>query len=156
MRFQLRKASTRDLETLVRHRRGMFEDMGVTDFRALNASDSVYRKWIKEAFSKRVVVGWVAEVQGQVAGSGLIWLQSSLPNPEGETKLVRPYLFSMFTEPVFRRKGVASLIMREAIAWCKRNRYPRIILHASEKGRSLYRKHGFTRTWEMKRRIKIT
>ena len=134
----------------------MFEDMGVTDRRTLNASDTVYRKWIKQALSRKTVVGWVAEAEGQVAGSGLIWLQASLPTPGGETKLVRPYLFSMFTEPDFRRMGVASLIVREAIAWCKRNRYPRIILHASVKGRGLYRKHGFTRTWEMRRRLKTT
>jgi GNAT superfamily N-acetyltransferase len=133
----------------------MFEDMGVRDKEALDASDMIYRKWIKLALRKRTVVGWAVEFEKEVAGSGCLWLQPALPNPEGETKLLRPYLFSMFTEPEFRRKGVASSIVREAVEWCRRNGYPHVVLHGSKKGRGLYAKHGFTRTWEMRRQLKI-
>jgi len=133
----------------------MFEDMGVHDIEALDAADSAYRKWIKLALMKRVVVGWIVEVGGEIAGSCCLWLQPALPNPEGETRLHRPYLFSMFTEPQFRRKGVASSIVRQAVEWCRKNGYPRLTLHASKKGRGLYAKYGFTRTWEMRRQIKI-
>jgi GNAT superfamily N-acetyltransferase len=63
---------------------------------------------------------------------------------------MEPYLFSMFTEPRFRRKGVASRILKEAIRWSRKNGYGRILLHASKKGRRLYGENGFTRTWEMR------
>jgi GNAT superfamily N-acetyltransferase len=133
----------------------MFEDMGVLNLKALDASDIVYRKWIKLALSKMAVIGWIVEVRKQVAGSGCIWLQPVLPKPEGETGLVRPYLFSMYTEPQFRRMGIASRIVRQVAVWCRRNGYPRVILHTSKKGRSLYRKHGFARSWEMRRELKV-
>jgi GNAT superfamily N-acetyltransferase len=153
--FSLREVTLTDVGKLVQHRRGMFEDMRVGNRRALDASDAVYRKWIKLALRRGTVVGWLAEVRGQVAASGCIWLQPALPNPERQTPLIRPYLFSMYTEPQFRRMGVASRIVREAIAWSQRNGYPCIILHASKKGRGLYRKHGFTRGWEMGRKLKV-
>jgi GNAT superfamily N-acetyltransferase len=134
----------------------MFEDMGAHNLSALYAFGLVYRKWIRHALRHLTVVGWIAEVDGQLAGSGCIWLQPSLPNPHGETKLVRPYLFSMYTEPEFRRRGVASLIVRESVEWCKKNGFPSMRLHASKKGRALYRKYGFARAWEMEQWFKVT
>jgi GNAT superfamily N-acetyltransferase len=133
----------------------MFEDMGERNRQALATSDVVFRKWVKIALRKKTIVGWIVEVKGRVAGSGCVWLQPALPSPQRETRLVRPYLFSMFTEPEFRRAGVASRIVSEAIMWCKDNGYQSMLLHASKKARGLYRKHGFTRTWEMKRPLKI-
>ena len=70
--------------------------------------------------------------------------------------MVRPYLFSMYTEPEFRRRGVASLIVRESVEWCKKNGFPSMRLHASKKGRALYRKYGFARAWEMEQWFKVT
>ena len=154
-KYLLRRASLRDIDTLVRHRRGMFEDMGERNRQALVTSDVVFRKWVKIALRKKTIVGWIVEVKGRVAGSGCVWLQPALPSPQRETRLVRPYLFSMFTEPEFRRAGVASRIVSEAIMWCKDNGYQSMLLHASKNARGLYRKHGFTRTWEMKRQLKI-
>jgi GNAT superfamily N-acetyltransferase len=134
----------------------MFEDMGAHDLFALDSSDLVYRKWIKDALRRGKVVGWIVEVDGQLADSGCIWLQHSLPNPHGETKLVRPYLFSMYTESEFRRRGVASLILRGSVAWCKKNGFQRMRLHASKKGRAFYQEYGFVRTWEMEQWFKVT
>ncbi len=76
-------------------------------------------------------------------------MQPAQPEP-GANRAIRPYLLSMYTEPAFRGKGVASKIVDEAVKWSKKNSFPRIILHASEKGRSLYAKKGFKRSWEMK------
>jgi GNAT superfamily N-acetyltransferase len=56
----------------------------------------------------------------------------------------------MFTEPKFRRRGVATLVVQAAIDWCKNNRYERLMLHASEMGRKVYANFGFKRTWEMR------
>lgn len=64
--------------------------------------------------------------------------------------MVQPYLLSMYTEPSFRKKGAAFMVVEEAIRWCRKKRYERLMLHASEMGRGVYRSLGFKRTWEMR------
>jgi len=56
----------------------------------------------------------------------------------------------MYTEPEFRRRGVASMVVSKAIEWCRKKGYGRLMLHASEMGRSVYKRFGFRRTWEMR------
>ena len=48
------------------------------------------------------------------------------------------------------RRGVASMVVSKAIEWCRKKGYGRLMLHASEMGRSVYKKFGFRRTWEMR------
>jgi len=60
----------------------------------------------------------------------------------------------MYTEPRSRGLGVASGVVEKALEWCRKNRFSQLRLHASEMGRNVYLKHGFERTWEMRRRIK--
>ena len=148
--FRIRRATLRDLEELVHQRRGMWEDMRVGDRDSLDAADMAFRNWVKSEITKGKLVAWIVETTGNVVvGGGCLWLRPAQPRPR-PGKLAVPYLLSMFTEPGFRRKGVASRIVKEAIRWSRKNGYPSIVLHASKKGRSLYRRYGFKRTWEMR------
>jgi len=153
-RFRLRPATLQDLKTLVHQRRGMWEDMGVRDQSALNRADTVYERWARSAIRSGDLVGWVIAASNHgVVGGGCLWLRPTQPRPN-QSETVEPYVFSMFTEPGFRRKGIASRILQEAVKWSRKNGYGRILLHANDKGRGLYRKHGFTRTWEMRRQLR--
>jgi len=152
-RFRVRRATLRDLDALILQRHGMWEDMGVRDRVMLDDSDRAYRKWARPEIERGRLIGWIVEAPGRViAGGGCLWLRPAIPKP-GVSKHIEPYLVSMFTEPGFRRKGVASRVISEAMAWCKRNGYSRMLLHASEKGRRLYLRSGFSRTWEMRLKL---
>jgi GNAT superfamily N-acetyltransferase len=134
----------------------MWHDMGTVDPKMLDKGDTAYRPWVRSQIARGKVIAWVVETpEGDIAGSGCLWLRPAQPRPH-TTGLVDPYLFSMFTQPRFRRKGVASAIMKEVIKWCERDGYGRIWLNASGKGRHLYRKRGFTRTWEMRLELSKT
>src|SRR2546425_11843466 len=86
---------------------------------------------------------------GRIAAGGCLWLQPVQPRPQ-RSSMVQPYLLSMYTEPDFRKKGAASLVVEEAIKWCMKRRYERLMLHASQMGRGVYSRLGFKRTWEMR------
>jgi len=149
-KITIRQARLRDLEILVGHRRKMWEDLGMKDKSALTKADRVYRKWTRSGFKNETLVGWVAESEeGTAVGSGCIWLRPAQPRPN-RNEQVQPYLLSMYTEPRFRRKNVATKVVKEAIKWCRKDGYTRLILHASKYGRRLYRKQGFRRSWEMR------
>ncbi len=61
---------------------------------------------------------------------------------------------SMFTEPSFRGKGVASAIVKVAVEWARVNGYASVRLHASEMGQGVYERLGFERlVWLMRLKI---
>jgi len=123
--------------------------MGVKDSGLLDVADRDYKRWVRAEMAKGRVIGWIVETCEGLAGGGCLWLRPSQPRPKPRGT-IEPYLFSMFTEPKFRGKGVASRILDQAIKWCRRRGYKRLLLHASTKGRRLYKEYGFERTWEMR------
>jgi GNAT superfamily N-acetyltransferase len=148
-RFLVRRATTKDLDVLVEHRKRMWEDMGEVD-QSTPEADRVYKRWARTRLKSGRFVGFVVETpKGDVAGTGCVWIMDTQPNPwnpEGKT----PYLLSMYTRPEHRGQGVATRIVEEAIAFCKKRGFHVMRLHASEQGRSVYAKLGFERSWEMR------
>ena len=152
-RVKLRRAKRRDLDVLVRQRRGMWFDMGERNRIGLNEQDRSFRRWVQLRLKNRTVVGWVAETnEGDVVAGAIVWLRPAVSEP-GVRHLVQPYLLSMYTEHKWRRLGLASRILTEAMKWAKSNGYGEIRLHASSMGRRIYIRQGFKRTWEMKREL---
>ena len=49
----------------------------------------------------------------------------------------------MYTDPEFRRQGIARRLMQTMIDWCRKEGFVRVDLHASDKGRPLYESLGF-------------
>jgi GNAT superfamily N-acetyltransferase len=144
----------RDLDVLVRHRRGMWEEISDRTPREHDAADRAYRTWARTRLKDGRLVGFVAtSADGTAAASGCLWMRENQPRPGWQDEVL-PYLLSMFTEPAYRGKGLATRIVREAIAWAKAHGYTRMTLHASRFGRKMYRDLGFERTWEMRLRFR--
>lgn len=153
-RVTIRPATLDDLGTLVRHRRGMFQDMH-PDLRKreLDDADRAFRAWARRGMTAGEYRSFVAESGGRAVASGGLWLQPVQPRP-GWTKGRLPYLMGMYTEQGWRGKGIARRIVQAAMAWSRAHGYPRITLHASEMGRPVYARLGFERTWEMRRPLR--
>lgn len=150
MKFEVSLAKVEDTELLVKHRLGMFNDMYPELRKETETSKEQTYKWIKQMLSENKVVGFIVRTDaGQAVGSGCLWIKKEQPNPT-RRRLEAPYLMSMYTEKGFRRKGVARLIVKTAIAWCKDHGYDRITLHATDMGKPLYEAFGFKATNEMR------
>ncbi len=144
------KAGLRDLDALIHQRRAMWEALGIRNSEQHVKGDRVYKRWARARLKNHELMAWVVKSSdGRIAGGGCVWLQTVQPRPH-RVSMVQPYLLSMYTEPDFRRRGVASMVVKEAIEWCRKNKYERLMLHASEMGRKVYSKLGFKRTWEMR------
>ena len=94
--------------------------------------------------------GWLAETdQGQVvAGGGVV-----IADWPGHPRLTRPHrawILNMYTEPTFRGQGIARRLMETMVAWCRREGFVAVSLHASDEGRALYESMGFQPTNEMR------
>lgn len=149
-RVKLRRASLRDLNVLVRQRQGMWADMGERSRAKLTEESRIYRGWVRSRLKTGSVVGWVAETnRGDIVAGGIVWLRPTVSRPRSK-HLVQPFLLSMYTEPEWRGRGLASRIVNEAVKWAKKSGYAAIMLHASPMGRGVYLRRGFRRMWEMK------
>ncbi len=91
-----------------------------------------------------------------IAGAG-VYLRRAMPHPlkrggttvgiaEGRLDTV----LNVFTEPEWRRRGVAALLMQRIIKWSRDERLDGLTLHAADAGRTLYEKLGFVATNEMR------
>ena len=151
---RVRIATPKDLDLLVRHRRGMWVDISHFNEQQLDAGDRTYRRWARPRLRSGTLVGFILEAPpGEAVASGCLWMMPRQPRPMVQSLTV-PYLLSMFTEPEHRGKGYASRIVREAVQWARTHGHDAVTLHASDYGESIYRREGFKRTVEMRLRLR--
>ena len=105
------------------------------------------------------LVGW--QVRRRIRMSSLrgagVHLRNVMPHPlkTGSKTIAiaegrHGTIVNVFTEPEWRRRGVAALLLQRIIAWSREERLDRLVLHASSAGRALYEKMGFVATNEMR------
>ncbi len=146
----LRPVRPDDIPALVDHRHRMFLDIGGRTEDQIAGHDARYRRWVRARLARREVFGYLAEgSDGRALASALLWFRPDHPRP-GTTKDSTPYVFSVYTVPSARRKGLATRLVRRLVEEARRRGYPRIVLHASEMGLPVYEKLGFERTREMR------
>ena len=154
MEIRIRKACSEDLEHILHHRVAMFEEMGYRDAATLERVEAVSREYFRGALRRGRYLGWLAEKSdGQVVGGGGI-VVTAWPGYPGENHAKRAWILNMYTEPEARRCGVARNLLQAMIAWCRREGYAAVSLHASAAGRPLYESLGFQRTNEMSLKLK--
>jgi len=154
--FTVRVATAADASTLAQQRAAMFRDMDVLpqplDAPLVDAS----RRYFEEAIPAGEYLGWVASIMGSrevIAGAGL-QLRRVLPHPDlGRSEIIlglQGVVLNVYTEPAWRRRGLAALLMRYVLDWAKANGVKSLVLHASRDARLLYEKLGFIPTNEMR------
>ena len=149
----LRNAIRADIPVLAKHRRWMFDDMLMVQKAGYTAAEvesmePAYQRYLEEHFGG-ILRAWVVEVAGRVVASGAVLLYDWPPRP-GDSVGRAALLHSVYTEPEYRRRGLARRIVDVMVAECRRMGLRTVSLHASEAGRSLYEAMGFKETSEMR------
>ena len=147
--YDIRVATSADLEVVLRHRRRMFEDMGFTHPPALDTMIASSTEMLRRGLEDGSYRGWLVEADGQVvAGGGIIFLEFQ-PHPNDPNPR-RAWVVNMFTDPEHRQRGLARRLMAVMLAWCRAQGMSSLSLHASDSGRTLYESLGFAPTNEMR------
>jgi GNAT superfamily N-acetyltransferase len=148
--YTIRPAVAADVKDLLHHRRAMFYEMGHTEPAALDAMELSCRPFLKNALRDGTYRSWVAEiVKGTVIAGGGVVILPWLPSPV-DARPRRAIILNVYTEPAYRRQGIARALMQTAIVWCRAEGFQSVALHASEQGRPLYESLGFVPTNEMR------
>lgn len=134
----------------------MFRDMGEGTSEELDRMVGVARPWLLQAMAGGKYRHWLAiDAGGHTAGGGGVLLSPWPANPK-DPCTERAVILNVYTEPNFRRRGVALQLMQAILAWIKANGLRGANLHASPEGRHLYEKLGFEATNEMRLRFPAT
>jgi GNAT superfamily N-acetyltransferase len=148
--FSIRPAAAADAETIIHHRRSMFSDMGYGDAAWLDGVAASFLPWVRQKLEAGEYLGWfaVAPDQSVAAGAGL-WLLDWFPHRLDRGSL-RGYLMNVYTEPPYRRRGLARQLVQIGLDACRERGITIVTMHASDEGRPLYESMAFKQTNEMR------
>jgi GNAT superfamily N-acetyltransferase len=131
----------------------MFRDMGEGTAEELDRMLEVARPWLERALADGSYRHWMAlDGSGRVAGGGGVLLSPWPANPK-DPCTERAVILNVYTEPEFRKRGIARRIMLTILDWVKEKGFRAVNLHASPEGRRLYEQLGFEATNEMRLRF---
>ena len=158
--FQIRFATVKDAATIGWHRARMFQDMNLVPDESFESFRVKSIDRLEQLLGSGDYTGWLVNTRDRpekiIAGAGVV-IRSVPPFPlrhqnseitiaEGRQGLI----VNVFTEPEWRRRGIARLLMEKIIAWSREQSLDELVLHASEHGRALYERLGFRPTEEMR------
>jgi len=151
--WTIRLARPDEISTVLYHRRQMFIEMGDRDVRALDEMERASHAIFGEALRNGTYLGWFVEAEGRIVSGGGVLLVPFQPSPS-QPRPTRPLIVNVYTEPPYRRRGLARRLMEEMVAWCRAQGYAGVSLHAANEARALYESMGFTPTNEMRLRLR--
>ncbi len=134
----------------------MFEDMEELSVDASEILRVKAMERLTDWLTTGTYLGWLATPFDQpecVVGGAGVQCQSILPRPLGKSRISggrQAIIINVFVEPQWRRRGIATQLIKEIIGWSKTENVDRLLLHASDAGRLVYAKLGFVEGNEMR------
>ena len=149
----IREATLDDIPEIVRQRRRMYEDMQYTEVASLERSATLNTAYLRKAIAEGSFRSWLA-CSGSRAVAGGAVLVVPWPAHPYDLECGRGTILNVYTEPEYRRRGIARQLMETMIAWCRQEGLARVNLHASDHGRRLYESLGFEPSNEMRLKLR--
>jgi GNAT superfamily N-acetyltransferase len=148
--FRVRSGTVEDIPAISRHRRGMMLEMGLATPEQCALYDPEFRVFLHRELAGGNFKSFLAETEaGEVVAGGAVFIIPWPGNPTDRLQQ-RVFILNVFTEPEFRRRGIARTLVSAMVDWCRAQGFHSVRLAASEAGRPLYQSLGFTATHEMK------
>lgn len=148
----VRRLAPSDQTMIGEHREAMFLEAG-GDPATLQVMTEHFRPWLGERLLDGRYYGF-AVLDGDVvaAAIGLMSIEWP-PHPAHPTQGQRGYVLNVFVEPAYRRRGLASALMKLAEAEFAQRGIGFAVLHATEVGKPVYAGLGWAATAEMAKSI---
>jgi ribosomal protein S18 acetylase RimI-like enzyme len=142
--FEIVPASPSDIPLLADYRFAMFVDMNPeSDLSGIKGDFlAAARRYYEERLAGADELSLVARRGGEPVGCGTIMFQLRPPHAKHLRNLFG-YILNVYVRPEFRKRGVASAIMRALHEEARRRGARRVGLHASAAGAPVYRRLGY-------------
>lgn len=153
LHLTIREAFIRDIPEILHQRRRMYEDMHYKDHAALDAMSSLSSVYLQKAFADGSFHAWLAWTENRAVAGGAVIISPWLAHPY-DRECRRATILNVYTDPEYRRRGIARKLLLTIIDWCKEEGLARVTLHASDDGRHLYESLGFENSNEMRLKLR--
>jgi ribosomal protein S18 acetylase RimI-like enzyme len=147
-----------DLDLVCRHREEMFRASNAPDRTedVLQAMSAAFRVWLQPRLEDGSYFGFIVEDSGTpVAGIGLMLIDWP-PHPSHPHEDKRGYVLNIYVEPLYRRRGLANMLMELGEAEFRKRGVSYGVLHATRMGKPLYEQLGWAATSEMAKTLTDT
>ena len=138
----IRRANLDDAAIVARRRVAMFRDMGQVPTEALAG------QLLELSLPAR------STPPARSSPAPACHIKPQLPRPAPDHATIAsgpvPLVLNVYTEPAWRRRGLARAMMTTLMQWAKEEGCDRVVLHASPDGHALYKALGFVPTNEMR------
>ena len=142
--MEFRKAAAEDIDLLVRTRIEVLRAAnGLADSADMSEVEKQSRAYYEKALADGTHTALLVSDHGQFIGAGGISYYRVMPtyhNPTGR----KGYIMNMYTRPEYRRKGIAFHTLDLLIQDAREKGLASVSLEATEAGRPLYEKYGFS------------
>jgi GNAT superfamily N-acetyltransferase len=158
--FDVRPATLADRATIAEQRAALFIEMDRMTPRLAGVLTDATVAYLAHAMPSGEYVGWLATLAAEpsrvVAGCG-VQVRNVAPFPwrfptHGEVIAAgrQALIVNVYTEPEFRRLGLARRLLTTVVDWARVHGIDSLILHATPDGRPLYESLGFEASNEMR------
>jgi len=139
-----RAATADDLELLTQTRVEFFAEIykNLTD----NEKAELYdcnKAYFEEALNDGTFAAFLAFDEDQLAATSGVTFSRIPPNLRNKTGKIA-YISNMYTKPQYRGQGVAAWLFDMTVQEARRRGCGRVGLHATDMGRPIYEKYGFS------------
>ena len=139
----IRRATVNDIEAVISLRIEFLSDCWSQPGLSHPTLLATTRAFIERKLPNGEFRTWFAEADGEIVGTGGLLFFDRAPtfhNPLG----LEAYILSIYTRPAWRGRGLAPRMMQTITDHAWEAGAGRVFLHASEAGRPVYEKLGFT------------
>jgi ribosomal protein S18 acetylase RimI-like enzyme len=142
--MQIRKVSLGEEKLIAEHFYKMWIDIGVPENAIEPNWEEIILQFIQNARDNLQYQGFIAEVDSVVVGSSSCQLYAGLyPNVFGDNHRKFGYIWGVYVEPAYRRRGIAKELTNAAVDYLKSIGCTRVVLNASPDGKPVYTSLGF-------------
>ena len=151
LNITIREASQNEDSLIAQHFYQMWMDNDVPDESIRSNWLETTLQFINNARQDLFYQAFIAEVDGVAIGSASCQIFAGLyPQVLAENYRKYGYIWGVYVEPAYRRRGIAKQLTNMAIAYLKSLGCTRVILHASPSGKPVYTSLGFSESNEMR------
>ncbi len=142
MNLEYAIATPDDIPNIVELKIKMFTEFGYEQYLAEDASTLITNDYLK-LYEQNLAIHFLVRINNTIAGMVGAFIKSDLPYRyfcSGQYG----FIGDVYTEPAYRGQGISTKLNRRALDWLKNYGVSDVRLLASDAGRPLYERLGFS------------
>jgi len=153
--MQIRHATTDDIDLLIKLRIDyLLEENKLHELNDIDVIKGKLREYFEKWIPLKGITAYIAEDNGNACSTAFLSIVERPPRT-ADTSYYVGTVYNVFTYPQYRRKGIATKVMGALLADAESLGVASVDLLATEDGKPLYEKLGFTVPAYTPMRIKL-